>query len=399
MRAISETSKEPVVESIDVWAMQASVLQFADARNVIDAREVLWLRVNFDDGSIGWGEGTIFGGSACVAGSVLVTDILPLILRHRAHLIHRHWDRIYQTTLMHGRRGLVMVALSALDVALWDALARRVGLPLVDLLGRYADRVMPYASAGFYGEGKDLQALREEVRRACASGFHAMKMKVGRQARLYADIWDKAYTTKVAEDVARVYAVRDELGPDRLLLIDANTEWDTAAAAAFLTAVEDADVFFLEEPVSPDHAHLAAELRRVTQVRIAGFETEYTRYAYRDILTQGAVDVVQPDACWCGGISEARRIAAMASAFGRLCVPHSLSSAVSLHANLQLVASLDNGFLVEWDQTGNPFVDDFVDPRRSLKDGWMTIPDEAGIGFTPQVDQFAQYVVQHWVVR
>jgi L-alanine-DL-glutamate epimerase-like enolase superfamily enzyme len=300
---------------------------------------------------------------------------------------------------MHGRRGVVIVGISAIDVALWDALARRAHLPLVDVLGRYADRVLPYASAGFYGHGKDLDALRAEVRRIRAQGFRAMKMKVGRQARLWADIWDKDYPVSVAQDIERVRVVREELGPEPLLLVDANTEWDIQTATTFLQELKDADIFFLEEPVSSDHPQIAAELRRSTNVRIAGFETEYTRFAYRDILAQDAVDVVQPDACWCGGISEARRIAAMASAHGRLCVPHSLSSVVSLHVNAHLVASLDNGFLVEWDATGNPFVDDFLSPEDVLSDGWLTLPPESGIGFTPTVESFASYATRHWDVH
>jgi L-alanine-DL-glutamate epimerase-like enolase superfamily enzyme len=387
---------DATIERVDVWAMTAPVRQFADARNVIDSREVLWIRVSLSDGVVGWGEGTIFGGPAEVAGSVLATDLASLVLGSRAHLIHQIWDRLYQTTLMHGRRGVVMVGISAIDVALWDALSRRAGLPLVDILGRYADRVRPYASAGFYGHGKDLDALRAEVRRIRAQGFGAMKMKVGRQARLWADIWDKGYPVSVAEDIERVRVVRDELGPDALLLVDANTEWDTRTATTFLQELEDADIFFLEEPVSSDHPQIAAELRRSTNVRIAGFETEYTRFAYRDILAQNAVDVVQPDACWCGGISEARRIAAMASAHGRLCVPHSLSSVMSLHVNAHLVASLDNGFLVEWDATGNPFVDDFLSPEDVLSDGWLTLPSESGIGFTPNVEAFESYTTRHW---
>ena len=156
---------------------------------------------------------------------------------------------------------------------------------------------------------------------------------------------------------------------------------------AFLRAVEDADPFFMEEPVSADLFNHAVEIRRRVNVRVAGFETEYTRFAYRELLSQGAVDVVQPDPCWCGGLSEARRIAAMASAWGRLCVPHSFSSALSLMTNAHFVASLDNGFLVEWDSTGNPWVDQLISPRDVLVEGGrMKVPEGPGIGFAPDFD-------------
>ncbi len=162
------------------------------------------------------------------------------------------------------------------------------------------------------------------------------------------------------------------------------------------TSFETPTSSFLEEPVSSDHPRLAAELRRATNIRIAGFETEYGRFAYRDILAQDAIDVVQPDACWCGGISEARRIAAMASAYGRLCVPHSLSSVVSLHANAHLVGSLDNGFLVEWDASGNPLVDDYLSASDVLDDGWRMLPTGDGIGFVPDPEAFSRDAMKRW---
>lgn len=383
------------VIGLEAWVLRTSVPQFADAKNLINDREVLWVRVALDDGTIGWGEGAIFGGPAETAADVLATDVAPLVLG-QPDSIHRIWDTVYQSTLMHGRRGLLMIALSALDTALWDAHARRAGFPLVDLLGRYSDRVLPYASAGFYNIDKGLDALITEMKGFCHEGFRAVKMKVGRQPRLWGDVWNKPYPATLDQDIERVLAVRSVIGPDRLLLVDANTEWDVSTATRFLKAIESADPFFIEEPVSPDNPQLAAELRAHVSVRVAGFETEYGRWAYRDLLHNGAVDVVQPDACWCGGISESRRIAALASAYGRLCVPHSLSSAVSLHVNAHLVASLDNAFLVEWDRTGNPFVDQYLSARDVLNtQGWWELPNTPGIGFTPNPASFSPHVAQH----
>jgi L-alanine-DL-glutamate epimerase-like enolase superfamily enzyme len=383
------------VDACNIWALRAPVTEFADSRNVITSREVIWVRLQFSDGTQGWGEATLFGGPVEIAGEVIARDLFPLIRGARLREVHRIWDKLYQTTFMHGRRGVVLCGISALDVALWDGLGKALGVPVVDLLGRYADRVMPYASAGFYGRDKGLDELVEEFSRHRQEGFRAFKMKVGRQAKPYGDIWDKDYAVTLEQDVERVMAVRETIGPDALLMVDANAEWDPATAQLFLARIRDADIFFLEEPVSADCGHLAREIRDRTGIRVAGFETEYTRYAYRDLLEGGALDVVQPDACWCGGISEARRIAALASAYGRLCVPHSLSSALSLHANAQLVASLDNGFLVEWDRTGNPFVDDFV-PTSHINDGWLTLADKPGIGFAPAPAQFARHIAEEW---
>lgn len=378
------------ITAAEIFTLVAEVPEFSDARHNITAREAMWVRLHTAEGLTGWGEAAVWGGPAPVTATIIAEELFPLAATEDPSAIHRIWEKLYQQTAQHGRRGAVVAAMGALDIALWDIMARRSGQPLVNVLGRHQDRVVPYASAQFYAPDKDLDGLRAEVRRNYSNGFRAFKMKVGRQRRLWADVWHRPNAYTLDQDVERVYAVRQEIGPDSILLIDANTEWDTTTTVRFLRAVEPANPFFMEEPVSADHFHQAAEVRRQVNVRIAGFETEYTRYAYREILTRDAVDVVQPDPCWCGGLSEARRIAAMASAWGRLCVPHSFSSALSTMTSAHFVASLDNGFLVEWDSTRNPWVDQILDPRALLgPDGTMAVPSGPGIGFNPDIESLA----------
>ena len=379
--------------AMDVYTLRAAVPEFSDARHQVLAREAMWVRVTTQDGFEGWGEAAVWGGPASVTSAILRDELFPIVRGGDPSAIHLLWEMMYQHTAQHGRRGAVVAAMGAIDIALWDILAIRANLPLVDVLGRMSSKVMPYASAAFYAPDKDLAGLVTEVAGNRDRGFRAFKMKIGRQERMWSRVWERPDTYTLAEDVERVLAVREAIGPDSLLMVDANTEWDAPMAIRFLDRVEDADIFFLEEPVSADHYSHAARIRDRHGVRIAGFETEYTRYAYRDLLAAGAVDVVQPDACWCGGISEARRIAAMASAYGALAVPHSLNSAMAMHINTHLVASLDNGFLVEWDATGNPFVDPFFDPTKQLdRDGWMEVPSGVGIGFTPEMGSLAGVV-------
>ena len=146
MRATAEIR----VEKCHIWALRAPVTEFADSRNVITSREVIWVRLEFSDGTQGWGEATLFGGPVEIAGDVIARELFPLIRGSRLREVHRSWDRLYETTFMHGRRGVVICGISALDVALWDGLGKRLGVAVVDLLGRYADRVMPYASASWW---------------------------------------------------------------------------------------------------------------------------------------------------------------------------------------------------------------------------------------------------------
>lgn len=375
------------IRAIDVYTLRAEVLEFSDSRHRVPFREAMWIRLTTDAGREGWGEAAVWGGPAAVTSAILRHELFELVKGEDPTAIHYLWERMYQQTAQHGRRGAIVAAMGAIDIALWDMLAFSADMPLADVLGRMSSKVLPYASAGFYGPTKDLEQLAAEMSLLWKRGFRAFKMKVGRQARRWSRVWDRPYSVSLAQDVERVFAVREAIGKDSLLLIDANTEWDAPTCIWFLDRIKDADVFFMEEPVSADLYDHARRIRDRHGVRIAGFETEYTRFAYRDLLAAGAIDVVQPDACWCGGLSEARRIAAMAGAYGAIVVPHSFSSAMALSINSHFVASLDNGFLVEWDSSGNPFVDQFFDPSTKLDgDGWMDVPGNAGIGFRPDVE-------------
>jgi L-alanine-DL-glutamate epimerase-like enolase superfamily enzyme len=379
-------SKDRIV-SADVYTLTAPVPEFSDARHNITSREAMWVRVTTAEGLQGWGEAAVWGGPAPVTATILAEELFPLIVGEDPNCIHYLWEKMYQRTAQHGRRGALVAAMGSLDIALWDILARRCAQPLVTILGRQADTVVPYASAGFYAPDKTLDDLRAEFSRLKGYGFRAFKMKVGRQPRNWSRVWDRPNTYSIAQDVERVLAVRDVIGESAILLADANTEWDTHTTVSFLKQVESANLFFFEEPVSADLFNQAAEIRAKTVTRIAGFETEYTRYAYRELLCQGAVDVVQPDPCWCGGLSEARRIAAMASAWGKVCVPHSFSSALSLMTSCHFVASLDNGFLVEWDSSRNPWADQLIRPENALNpDGTLDVPQGPGIGFSPDFE-------------
>jgi L-alanine-DL-glutamate epimerase-like enolase superfamily enzyme len=378
-------SSDDRIEGVDIYTLRAVVDAFSDARHNIDAREAMWIRLRTKKGFEGWGEAAVWGGPPSVTATILADELFPMIVGEDPTAIHFLWEKMYQRTAQHGRRGAVVAAMGALDIALWDLLARRCELPLVDLLGRHSDRVTPYASAGFYAAGKGLEALRAEYARLRDTGFRAFKMKVGRQERKWSAVWERPDTYSLDEDVERVFTVRQTIGADSLLMIDVNTEWDTVTAVRFLRAVEEACPFFIEEPVSADLYNHAVEIRSRTNTRVAGFETEYTRFAYRDLLATGALDVVQPDPCWCGGLTEARRIAAMASAYGKLCVPHSISSAMSFLISAQFVGSLDNGFLVEWDATGSPLMDDFLNASESLnEDGTFSLPNRSGLGMDPE---------------
>jgi L-alanine-DL-glutamate epimerase-like enolase superfamily enzyme len=397
-------AKQPLagdrIVGLDIKFVQAGLTGLYDARHDLEYWEAMWVCVRTADGLEGWGEAAYWGGPRDITAAILIKELFPLIDGEDPNKIHLLWDRMYHKSFQHGRGGAVLAAMGAIDNALWDILGKRCNLPVVDIFGRARDTFVPYATAGFYAKNKSVQDLQAEFRGLKAKGFRAFKMKVGRQRREWARHWPRPDVLTLEQDAERVLAVREAIGPDAYLMVDAQTEWDMHIAARFLKLVEPANLFFIEEPVSPDLAHQAAELRQhAGSVRIAGFETEYTRYAFRSLIVGNVVDIVQADPSWCGGLSEARRIAAMASAYGKLCVPHAFCSLPSLCAAAHLVCSIDNGFLVEWDSTGNPLIDQIL-PIESVinSDGEVPAPTTPGLGFTPDFEAMADYaqVVEQW---
>jgi L-alanine-DL-glutamate epimerase-like enolase superfamily enzyme len=294
-------------------------------------------------------------------------------------------------TRMHqrGRRGMLMQAISGIDIALWDIVGQATRTPIYRLLGAYRDRVPSYASAGFYRHQKDTAALAEEVRGYRELGYRAVKIKVGRQPDALlnplADMQEPEYATvSLEEDVNRVRAVRAAIGPRVKLAIDANNAWTPSAAWSFMRAVDDLDVYWLEEPVRTDDIDGSAMLAQQLVTPVAGYETETGLPGFRELIVRRAVDIVQPDVIWSGGITECRKVAALAQAFGLPVIPHVFSSAVASVANMHFIASLANGSWLEMDQNPNPLRTELVsEPVLNLgADGCIALPDRPGLGIT-----------------
>jgi L-alanine-DL-glutamate epimerase-like enolase superfamily enzyme len=278
------------------------------------------------------------------------------------------------------------MALSGIDIAIWDLTAQIAGLPLYRLLGGYRDSVPAYASAGFYLADKGPKELAEEFRGYVERGFRAGKMKVGRTP----DTPLNPLTHMVRPDVAavslegdleRVRAVRAAVGDDFALAVDANNAWDVATALRAGREFDRLGIAWFEEPVLTDDRSGSAALATALDTPIAGYETESLVAGFRDLVAAGAVDVVQPDVIWTGGITACRRVAAIAGAAGLACVPHVYSSAASLVANLHLIASIPNGRLLEFDQNPNGLRTELLTrPVEPDAGAVVHLGDEPGLG-------------------
>jgi len=257
-------------------------------------------------------------------------------------------------------KGDAISAIGSVDNALWDLRGKLLGLPVYRLLGGFKDRVPAYAAGGYYEEGKGVAGLVAEMERFVAAGYRAVKMKVG--------------GAPFREDVERVKAVREAVGPDISLMVDANNAWGAAEAVRFGRAVERYDITWFEEPCWADDLAGAAEVCRALDIPVASGENEYTRWGCRDLVEQRAADIVQADPHTAGGLTEWARIAALASAHHLPVAPHG-----NHWLGAQAAAAVDNGMIVESYARLQAWQDDFFAPWE-LDDGELVLPSTPGLG-------------------
>ena len=343
------------------------------------------LRIETDDGVVGWGEGKNAAGSAgnyATLVRLLNEDFGPRIIGRDPADIAFIWEDLYngvrsQKAAMAGhampemaRRGLTVAAISAIDIALWDILGKADGKPVWKLLGgRKADRMQAYASGGWAGADKIGAQLQSYIDTA---GFRAVKMRVG------------AMDGSPHVSASRVKAARAALGPDIELAVDAHGTYTVAEAKRFAHLVADCDLAWFEEPIIADDKAGIAEVRAAMSVPVATGESEATRYAFRDLAVLRAADIFQPDPAFCGGITEAMRIGTLASAFNLRLAPHLWAGAPCFFAGLHVCAASPASFTVEFSLGANPMIHDIVEETVEARDGMIEFPEKPGLGFTMQ---------------
>ncbi|PYM82469.1 MAG: enolase [Candidatus Rokuibacteriota bacterium] len=344
------------------------------------------VKVETDDGLVGWGEAKAGVGSAASGyglAAIINRDLAPLLVGQDPRDVSRLWDVMYNTPRegfaldrghvlpQLGRRGLSISAIAGVDIALWDLLGKSLGAPVWRLLGgRRAERMPAYASGGWADEARIGEQLLGYV---AQGGFRAVKMRVG------------VMDGEPHRSAARVRAARQALGPDVKLMADAHGTWTVAEAKAFCRMVEDCDLYWLEEPVTADDKTGLAEVRRASAVPIATGESEFTRHDFREIAELRAADVLQPDLAIAGGITEGVRIGAIASAFNLRLAPHLWSGAPAFAAGVALAASQSAGFILEYSLGANPLLHELVHEKFAVVDGQLELPDRPGLGI--EVDE------------
>ncbi|MFI1035448.1 mandelate racemase/muconate lactonizing enzyme family protein [Streptomyces sp. NPDC020951] len=353
---------------------------------VLDKRDYVLVWVRRED-TEEEGTGYIYAGTSggAVVAEAVNGMLAPLLIGRSADDVVGAWDAMYQETLLHGRRGAVMRAVSAVDIALWDLSAKRAGLPLAVLLGGSATPVAAYASGGYYqpDEGNWADAVTREIAGNIESGFTDHKIKVG--------------GLPVAEDAARVQAAVKTMEGRGRLAVDANNAYRTVAEAeralqAFEEAAGDTRLWWFEEPLSPDDVHGHARLRDRSATPVATGEIAGSRWEFRDLIERGAADILQPDAGVMGGVTEFLRVAAAAATFALPVAPH-------WHANLHahLSAAITNCLTVEHFALEKDIYNFELlvtpDTRLDAAGGCVLIPERPGLGFDLQDDAVRRYAV------
>lgn len=352
----------------------------AFAQRAVNGRDYCLVRIRTDDGVEGIGHCYAgHAGGALVA--LAVRELLaPMLMGRDPTSTELLWKQMYQEVLLHGRTGSVMRALSIVDIALWDRNARAAGLPLYRYLGASMEGVVPaYGSGGYYLDGKTPEMLGEEMASYVALGLGAVKMKVGRGDR--------------KSEEARISAARDAIGPDVLLMLDANNAWsDVPTAQRYMEVFEPYDPYWIEEPFSPDDIDSHARLAERTPVPVATGEIEAGRWRFRELLEKGAAAILQTDAAVCGGISEFRKIADLAAAHGVTMCPHWFHD---LH--IHLVASSSNGQFVEFFPDAKVFnFRELIDRQLEVRDGGVILPEGAGLGYNFDEQAIARFDADSW---
>jgi D-galactarolactone cycloisomerase len=329
-------------------------------------RDAVLVKVETSEGITGWGEAHAGRAPGAVA-QLVNTTIRELVSGLDATDVVGVWDRVYRMQLAsHGMGAAAAIALSGLDMALWDIRGKATGWPVYRLMGG-AGRAIPAYAGGVSLGYQPPAELAIEAAEAVAKGYRAVKLRLG---------------DTPANDCARVIAVRDALGADIDILTDANTAYTVADARRVMPCLDEHAIGWLEEPFpAHDHASYAAS-KQFGITPLAAGENHYTRFEFHRVIEDGNISILQPDLSKTGGITEALRIAALGSAWKLSINPHTSLTGLNVAASIHLLSSIDNPGYFEADLSRhNPFRDELTGWQPTLDaEGCVTAPEGPGLG-------------------
>ena len=372
------------VKTIRLRATIPTAGQVFSRSGVRNSRSTTLVQVDTDEGISGIGSAS---GNGELIEVIIGKVLKPLLIGMDPTQIEEVWDKAYVRGghKEFGTRGIGVVALSGVDIALWDILGKVRGVPLYQLLGgKCRDKVPVYATA-LYPEEPAKVAKR--ARAFAEQGFHGVKIKVG---------------FDLDQDIQIVRAVRDELGKDFVIMTDANQGYTVDVALKAAEAFAACGAFWLEEPLFVEDIAGHARLREKGKTPIAVGENLNTCYAFENFVVRGAVDFLQPDVARAGGITEIRKIAAMAAEHHVPLSFHTWGDGVALAASVHLSAALKECIVMELDYTYNPLRAELLREPLEVENGFLIPPDKPGLGVeldSKAVEKFAFAGVEEIALR
>jgi len=351
-----------------------------------NTKNALLVEIETDEGITGWGD---CYGPADLARVSVEKLLKSQIVGKDPFDVEVIWEHLYNRVKDYGLSGNTICGISGIDIALWDIIGKACNKPVHKLIGgSFRNRVQAYAT-GIYFENMDrlVEDAVEEAKGYAEQGFKAVKMKIG--------------LGSLKKDLERIEAVKGAIGEDVLLMVDANHCYNVPTAISLGRELEKMNIYWFEEPISPEDIDGYIEVTRTLDIPIAGGENEFTKFSFRDLIVRRAMDIIQPDVCAAGGITECKKIAAMATAHCVPCIPHAWGTAIGLAATLHFLASLPDcpPCLVpmppwlEYEQTYNPFRDDLSVHPITHHQGIVDIPTGPGLGIEINHDIIEKYRV------
>jgi galactonate dehydratase len=332
-------------------------------------RDWVFVRVHTDEGIVGTGEGTLEGRARTIVAAV--EELKDILVGEDPRRIEHLWQVMYRHAFYRG--GPVMnSALSGVEHALWDILGKSLGVPVHQLLGgAVRDKIRVYANGP---RGTTAEEIAESALSLKERGFSAMKLVP------FGAVKPVDSHRIVREAVKIMEKVRAAVGPDVDLMVDAHGRLSPAMAIQIGQAIKDVGVLFYEEPCLPENAAAMQTVARECGIPVATGERLFTKWGFREILERQAAAVLQPDLAHCGGILEGRKIAAMAEVYYAGFAPHNPLSPVNMRASLHLDTVVPNFVIQEWVADDPSWRDEILTNPVVVKDGWVEIPNEPGLG-------------------
>jgi len=388
------------ISDIRTIAVEVNLKQTVfDANYTMATKPALLVEVHTDEGLVGLGEAAHFGGPMASTAQVIEHELKPYLIGEDPRDIERLWERMHRRAYKHARGGIVIAAISGIDIALWDLRGKMANMPVWRLLGGYRKRVPAYATGGFYAEGKGVPELVAEMESYVEAGFRAVKMKVGRNSDIELSALRASNERGVAEvslatDIERVAAVREAIGPDIDLLIDCHNHFTVKGALEVADALRPLDLYWFEQPTPESNLANCLEVKDRCGMTTAGGEQRRFREEWTEVFEHRTMDTIMPDVTVVGGISELKKITDAASAWGIPTAPHGPFGPIALVSHLHVMAACPSTTILEYGWGEIPWRHGLMRPVEVIKNGRIRLTERPGLGFELNPDLLEAHRVE-----